>query len=201
MARGALFVSILLTAGAGAALAQSAPSGIMGARDILCATQPNHKDCLEGDATRSVPRWSADRDVTPPPARTPRPTGANSVAGPAVPPAIRTGPSANLTVLFDLGSADLTDEGKRQLDQLALAIISGDASARWLIEGHTDIRGADTLNQNLSELRARSAIEYLSSQHGIDRERLKALGFGRSRLAYPDGLDPRNRRIEVSVIR
>jgi len=205
MAKVVRLVPLLIALGTPGAFAQSQPSsGIMGARDILCATQPSHKDCLDGSATRSVPKWNAERDVTPPaPVSRPQRGSAGAVAGPAVPPAapIRTGPSANLTVLFDLGSAQLTDEGRRQLDELALAILSGDASVRWLIEGHTDTRGAETMNRELSGMRARAAIDYLAAQHGIDRERLKGLGFGETRLAYPDGFDARNRRIEVSVLR
>ena len=42
---------------------------------------------------------------------------------------------------------------------------------------HTDCRGNDGYNQQLSQRRAQSAVDYLIAQ-GIDAARLQALGYG-----------------------
>lgn len=49
------------------------------------------------------------------------------------------------------------------------------------IESHTDSRGNDAYNMQLSERRAKSTLEWLVSK-GIDRNRLSAKGYGESQL-------------------
>ena len=67
-----------------------------------------------------------------------------------------------------------------------------------MIEGHTDAKGGDGYNQNLSELRARAVQRYLIEHFGIAESRLMARGFGKTRLldpAHPE--DGVNRRVQV----
>ena len=45
------------------------------------------------------------------------------------------------------------------------------------VSAHTDARGKDQYNLDLSKQRAASTLEYLVSQ-GIDRNRLKSIGYG-----------------------
>lgn len=49
------------------------------------------------------------------------------------------------------------------------------------IESHTDSRGNDEYNMQLSERRAKSTLEWLVG-HGIDRNRLSSKGYGESQL-------------------
>ena len=49
------------------------------------------------------------------------------------------------------------------------------------IRSHTDSRGADSYNLKLSDRRAKSTLEWIVKQ-GIDRKRLKAEGYGETRL-------------------
>jgi len=49
------------------------------------------------------------------------------------------------------------------------------------IESHTDSRGSDAYNEDLSERRAQSTLNWLISK-GIDRSRLTAKGYGESQL-------------------
>ncbi len=49
------------------------------------------------------------------------------------------------------------------------------------MESHTDARGSDEYNEALSERRAKSTMNYLI-KHGIDPNRLKAKGFGETRI-------------------
>lgn len=50
-----------------------------------------------------------------------------------------------------------------------------------VIEGHTDEVGTDEYNMQLSQRRANSVVDYLVEHSGIDRSRLKAVGYGKSR--------------------
>ena len=49
------------------------------------------------------------------------------------------------------------------------------------IGSHTDIRGTDTYNRNLSQKRAESCVNYLIEQRKIPKERLEAKGYGESK--------------------
>ena len=76
---------------------------------------------------------------------------------------------------FEFGSAQLTPTAKQVLDNLGAALKSPQlGSDSFLIEGHTDSVGSDAYNQRLSEARARSVKQYLSSQLGVEAERLRA---------------------------
>jgi outer membrane protein OmpA-like peptidoglycan-associated protein len=66
------------------------------------------------------------------------------------------------------------------------------------IEGHTDSRGGDALNQALSERRAEAVVSYLAEAHAVSTSRLEVVGYGETRPLVPD--DPEaaaNRRVEV----
>ena len=77
---------------------------------------------------------------------------------------------------FQLNSAELTDEDKAILDEVAanlqsLKFVSG------TVIGHTDSSGPEEYNQSLSERRAQSTADYLESK-GIERGRLNVSGAG-----------------------
>ena len=119
----------------------------------------------------------------------------------------KAGVTADLpsAVLFDFDSAALRPEAKGMLDELARGIKSR-APRLLQIEGHTDAKGSDAYNQNLSERRAQAVLNYLAERGGLDRQLMQAKGFGESRPiapnAKPDGSDDpegrqRNRRVEV----
>lgn len=65
-------------------------------------------------------------------------------------------------------------------------------------EGHTDAKGSADYNQKLSERRAEAVRQYLIAQFALDKSRLTAKGFGKTRLLDPtkpeDGV---NRRVQV----
>lgn len=72
---------------------------------------------------------------------------------------------------------------------------------RLRVEGHTDSDGDDASNQDLSERRAQSVASWLV-QHGIERERLAAIGCGErdpvATNATSEGKQ-RNRRTEFDI--
>lgn len=102
---------------------------------------------------------------------------------PDTPKGDRVGPqgcSCDVTrqLTFKLNSAELTDEDKKILDEVAanltsLKFISG------TVVGHTDSSGSEAYNQGLSERRAQAAASYLETK-GIGAGRLKVSGAGES---------------------
>jgi len=111
-----------------------------------------------------------------------------------------SGASIDLAVNFEYASAQLTPDARIVLDNLGQALTDAALkAARFSVAGHTDARGGDAYNLNLSRQRARAVAEYLTRQHGIDGRRLVVEGFGRSRLldsANPDSAA--NRRVQVT---
>ncbi|MCZ7687650.1 MAG: OmpA family protein [Sandaracinaceae bacterium] len=63
---------------------------------------------------------------------------------------------------------------------------------RLIVEGHTDDRGTDEHNLDLSRRRAASVVRFLV-ENGVAEDRLEAQGFGRSRPPTADD-DPACRR-------
>jgi len=71
------------------------------------------------------------------------------------------------------------------------------------IEGHTDSRGSDKLNQKLSTDRSNAVKDYLIANSAIDASRLNAVGYGETKpIASNDTQVGRqkNRRIDVIII-
>lgn len=108
--------------------------------------------------------------------------------------------SIDLAVNFEYASATLTPDARIVLDNLGQAL--SDAAlreSRFSVAGHTDARGGDAYNLNLSRLRARAVADYLVTQHGIDAQRLDVEGFGRSRLLDPaNPASAVNRRVQIT---
>jgi hypothetical protein len=69
------------------------------------------------------------------------------------------------------------------------------------IAGHTDIRGSDGFNMNLSQRRAQSVVNYLASHFQVQRERLHPVGYGERvplcSTQSTEACHSLNRRVEV----
>jgi outer membrane protein OmpA-like peptidoglycan-associated protein len=103
-------------------------------------------------------------------------------------------------VLFKTASSDLLDMAKRRLDTVADAI-EGYGSGDIIVEGHTDSRGTEQYNLDLSQKRAASVREYLVSK-GIPGNRVSPKGRGEAEpIASNDTAEGRanNRRVEIIV--
>jgi OmpA-OmpF porin, OOP family len=102
-----------------------------------------------------------------------------------------------LPVQFAFDSSDILPAARRQLDALAEGIRMLPALQSVVIEGHTDARGTDVYNDQLSTRRAYAVKRYLVALHGIDPGRLRAVGMGRfAPLGGRDPLAPENRRVQ-----
>ncbi len=119
----------------------------------------------------------------------------------AIPAAAGEAPSVNLNVQFRTNSAELTPAAMHTLDQLGRALSSEALAAyHFRIEGHTDTVGSPEANKTLSERRAQSVVEYLTSKYGVEPSRMQAVGMGEDGLLVqtPDQTpEIRNRRVQV----
>lgn len=113
----------------------------------------------------------------------------------------RPAPSANLSVSFATGSADLTPDAVTTLDQLGQALSSPQlASDNFKIAGHTDTVGDAATNQTLSEQRAAAVKSYLETKFNIPDARLQAIGLGESDPVVPtppQTPSQANRRVQI----
>jgi outer membrane protein OmpA-like peptidoglycan-associated protein len=101
-------------------------------------------------------------------------------------------------VSFKLGSAELPDLLKHQLDQFAVALASRkEADEKVRVEGHADASGDALVNDELSRRRAENAREYLIRQ-GVDAGLLVAVGVGSRHLMDPANPEAAtNRRVVI----
>lgn len=105
----------------------------------------------------------------------------------------------DMRLTFDLDSSALLPEAKANLEVVAAALKDDRLRvAKFKVEGHTDARGSDDYNMNLSIARARSVAEFLVSRD-VDPSRILAEGHGESAPLAADPLDPDNRRVELSL--
>jgi OOP family OmpA-OmpF porin len=84
----------------------------------------------------------------------------------------------NLNINFDNNSAVIKNEYKKNLETFA-NILKQNKSLTAVIEAHTDDKGSDAYNQNLSDRRAVSVINALKALD-INTSRLKSIGYGES---------------------
>ena len=110
-------------------------------------------------------------------------------------------------VLFDFDKTNLKPAAEEILKKLA-TIIHSKLKGSVLINGYTDSKGSDPYNQRLSEGRANSVKQWLTTQGGISAVSLKTRGFGKANPVAPntrpDGSDnpdgrAKNRRVEIKV--
>lgn len=87
-------------------------------------------------------------------------------------------------IFFEFGSAKLTSESNKGLDEL-VKLLNDNPNITIEIAAHTDYVGSDDANKKLSQERAKSVVDYLLSK-GIVADRLTATGYGESEPVIPD---------------
>ena len=109
--------------------------------------------------------------------------------------------SIDLVIQFDFDSAKLQENSKPLLDNLVAAMKNDRLmSVRFKVEGHTDAKGSEAYNQNLSMRRAESVVNYMAEK-GIEKERMEGIGKGFSDLLYPDKPQAmENRRVRITTL-
>ncbi|NHM06083.1 OmpA family protein [Flavobacterium sp. CYK-4] len=79
-------------------------------------------------------------------------------------------------IFFEYNKSNITQEGAFELDKLVQVMKSNDKLV-IMAKSHTDNRGSDVYNLNLSDRRAKSTRQYIISK-GIDASRISAKGMG-----------------------
>ena len=83
-------------------------------------------------------------------------------------------------IKFDYNKADIRSDAAVELTKI-VEVMREYPKMKIDIRSHTDSRGADSYNLKLSDRRAKATLEWIVKQ-GIDRKRLKAKGYGETRL-------------------
>lgn len=110
-------------------------------------------------------------------------------------------------IYYDYNQWFIRSDAAKELDNLVNVLKD---NPRLIVElgSHTDSRGGDTYNLELSEKRAKAAVEYIIEEGGISAERISYKGYGESQLVNrckngiqcSDKQHERNRRTEFKVV-
>ena len=104
------------------------------------------------------------------------------------------------TILFKSGKSTFLPKVSEKLDGI-VNIMQEFSKATFMIEGHTDSTGSESLNQKLSAKRAAAVQTYLA-ENGIDASRLESSGFGEANPIDTNKTRAgraNNRRVEIKV--
>ena len=106
----------------------------------------------------------------------------------------------NEKVHFAYDKAKIQQRSNALLTEVA-DVLKSNPEITVRIEGHTDSRGGDSYNQDLSQRRAQSVVDFLVNR-GVDTTRLKAKGFGEKRPIESNATEAgraANRRVEIHI--
>jgi len=81
-------------------------------------------------------------------------------------------------IFYDFDKATLRPESKQALSEL-IVLLNDNPNVSIELSAHTDRKGSDEYNKNLSQRRAQSVVDYLI-KGGIEKDRLTAVGYGKS---------------------
>jgi len=104
-------------------------------------------------------------------------------------------------ILFETAKADLKQELKENLAEIAGILKNLLTESTIIIEGHTDNVGTAEKNKKLSQQRADAVQKYLISR-GVDKKRLKAVGYGLTKPVADNNTEEgraKNRRVELVI--
>jgi outer membrane protein OmpA-like peptidoglycan-associated protein len=108
-------------------------------------------------------------------------------------------------IYFEYNKSNITQEGANELDKL-VKVMNENPKLVILAKSHTDSRGNDNYNLNLSQRRAKATMQYIISK-GIDNARIDGKGFGETELKINCGETcteeehAQNRRSEFLIVK
>ncbi|HXW26033.1 MAG TPA: OmpA family protein [Xanthobacteraceae bacterium] len=107
--------------------------------------------------------------------------------------------SIDLEIVFDYNSAKITGKAEAQLNELGEALRSPRLrNAVVVLGGHTDAKGGEVYNQELSDRRAVAVKRYLVEKFNLSPENLTTVGYGKRHLKDPaNPLGAENRRVQI----
>ena len=87
-------------------------------------------------------------------------------------------------IFYEFGRWELTKASEAELDRL-VKLLNDNPNITIELSAHTDMKGTDEFNNELSQKRAQSCCDYLIA-HGIEKERLTPMGFGKTKPVIAD---------------
>lgn len=110
-------------------------------------------------------------------------------------------------IYYDFDKADIRPDAAVELDKL-VKVMKNNPTIWIELGSHTDSRGNDKYNQWLSQRRANAAVQYIID-HGINKNRIEAKGYGESQLLNkcangvrcPEADHQLNRRTEFKIVK
>ncbi len=108
-------------------------------------------------------------------------------------------------IFYDYNKAEIRPDAALELDKL-VAVLMENPTVKIELSSHTDCRGKDAYNQQLSQRRAKSAADHIISK-GISKDRVVSKGYGKSQPSEnckceecTEEQHQRNRRTEFKVL-
>ncbi len=115
---------------------------------------------------------------------------------------IEVGLSVRLNnIFFDFDKATLKSKSFPELDKV-VQFLNDYPNINIEIEGHTDNKGSDDYNLNLSQERASAVMDYIVSK-GINKSRIQAQGYGESQPVASNNSEAgraENRRVVFTIL-
>ncbi|MVO09862.1 OmpA family protein [Flavobacterium sp. TP390] len=108
-------------------------------------------------------------------------------------------------IFFEFNKSNITAQGAEELDKLVV-VMNEHPEMIIFAKSHTDSRGGDKYNLDLSDRRAKATVQYIISK-GISKERISGQGFGESEPKVACGNDcteeehALNRRSEFLIVK
>jgi OmpA-OmpF porin, OOP family len=167
--------------------------------DALDAAKPIQPAAASGAVSQSrpdaTPTSGASGPVDTPVAAPAQIAPAAAKATEAKPaPAADTAAAVGFRINFAFNSAVIPSAHFSQLDRVA-DLLRQEPALSLAVEGHTDAVGSAEYNIELSRRRAVAVVYYLVN-HGVDANRLMAVGKGKTEPLVTDAMDGRNRRVQ-----
>jgi outer membrane protein OmpA-like peptidoglycan-associated protein len=106
-------------------------------------------------------------------------------------------------IYFQFASAVIKEKSHKILEIVAQTILLNPDMALIEVQGHTDERGNDAYNLDLSDKRAHAVEQYLIDK-GIDPKRLTAQGYGETQpidRAHNERAWAKNRRVDFLILK
>lgn len=110
-------------------------------------------------------------------------------------------------IYYDLGKYNITKKSREQLKKVIL-LMEDNPNLKLELGSHTDSRGNNKFNKELSEKRAKASVSYIVNNSGIGHERVISRGYGediilnecRDGVICTEAQHSINRRTELKII-
>ena len=111
------------------------------------------------------------------------------------------------TIYYELGESGVSEEAAKELNKV-IQTMKDNPTIVIELGSHTDSRGDDDFNMNLSQERARKSVEYMI-KNGIPKSKITYKGYGETQLVNDCGNDAdcseeehtQNRRTEFKILK